>query len=151
MGGSDPDGAAPDRKRSPRAETYTFRTRSVCEISVPGDQGPWPVSRLPLTRDTPRGHREDMTTSAAKGAVVVGYDATQHSDAALDWALRYATDHGRALLIVHAAGVPVVYDTFSGTNETRKAMRVAGRQTTDRALVAARAGCRLRPSRRPAT
>ncbi|MGZ5417255.1 MAG: universal stress protein [Nocardioides sp.] len=76
-----------------------------------------------------------MTTSAAKGAVVVGYDATQHSDAALDWAVRYATDHGRALLIVHAAGVPVVYDTFSGTNETRKAMRVAGRQTTDRALL----------------
>ena len=51
-----------------------------------------------------------MTTSAAKGAVVVGYDATPHSDAALDWAVRYATDHGRALLIVHAAGVPVVLD-----------------------------------------
>jgi nucleotide-binding universal stress UspA family protein len=79
-----------------------------------------------------------MTTSAAKGAVVVGYDATQHSDAALDWAVRYATDHGRPLLIVHAAGVPVVYDTFSGTNESRKEMRIAGRQTTDRGLVRVR-------------
>jgi nucleotide-binding universal stress UspA family protein len=76
-----------------------------------------------------------MTTHAAKGAVVVGYDATPHSDAALDWAVRYATDHGRPLLITHAAGVPTVYENLAGPTENRKELRIAGRRVTDRALV----------------
>ena len=76
-----------------------------------------------------------MTTTAAKGAVVVGYDGTLHSDAALDWAVRYATDHGRSLLVVNAAGTPTVYESLTGPTENRKELRIAGRQTTDRALV----------------
>lgn len=76
-----------------------------------------------------------MTTTAAKGAVVVGYDATPHSDAALDWAVRYATQHKRSLLVVNAPGVPTVYDTFRGAEENRRELRIAGRRTTDRALV----------------
>ena len=61
-----------------------------------------------------------MTTSAALAAVVVGYDATPHGDAALDWGVRYATDHGRPLLVVHAAGHAAVHDTFSSINAKRK-------------------------------
>jgi nucleotide-binding universal stress UspA family protein len=76
-----------------------------------------------------------MTTNAARSAVVVGYDGTEHSDAALDWAVRYATDHGRPLLVVNAAGSPTVYDTFSGPAENRKELRIQSRRTTDRALV----------------
>ena len=51
---------------------------------------------------------------------MVGYDATSHSDAALDWAVRYATTHRRPLLLVFAAGLPTVYDTFTGPDENRK-------------------------------
>jgi nucleotide-binding universal stress UspA family protein len=76
-----------------------------------------------------------MTTNAAHGAVVAGYDATAHSDAALDWAVRYATDHGRSLLVVHAAGTPTVYESINGAGENRKELRIAGRRVTDRALV----------------
>jgi nucleotide-binding universal stress UspA family protein len=79
-----------------------------------------------------------MTTDAAKGAVVVGYDATNHSDAALDWAVQYARTHGRPVLVVNAAGTPVVYDTFGGVAENRKELRILGRRVTDRALVRAR-------------
>ncbi|QNN51189.1 universal stress protein [Nocardioides mesophilus] len=75
-----------------------------------------------------------MTTSAANGAVVVGVDATTHSDAALEWATRYATAHHRPLLLVHAAGVPTVYESLSGPTENRRELRIAGRRTTDRAL-----------------
>lgn len=75
-----------------------------------------------------------MTTSAATGAVVVGVDATTHSDAALEWATRYATAHRRPLLLVHAAGVPTVYESFTGPTENRRELRIAGRRTTDRAL-----------------
>lgn len=75
-----------------------------------------------------------MTSSAANGSVVVGYDATEHSDIALHWAVSYATAHRRPLLIVHAAGVPTVYESFTGPTENRKELRIAGRRTTDRAL-----------------
>jgi nucleotide-binding universal stress UspA family protein len=75
-----------------------------------------------------------MTTTDAAGAVVVGYDASPHSDTALAWAVRYATDHGRPLLIVHAAGVPTVYASFAGPVENRRELRIAGRRTTDLAL-----------------
>lgn len=76
-----------------------------------------------------------MTTTAAKGAVVVGYDATSHSDAALDWAVRYATTHRRPLLLAHAAGTPTVYEGFSGVEENRQELRIAGRRVTDHGLV----------------
>jgi nucleotide-binding universal stress UspA family protein len=78
-----------------------------------------------------------MTTTAAAGAVVVGYDATAHSDTALTWAVDYASRHRRPLLVVHAAGVPTVYASFAGPVENRKELRIAGRRTTDLALVQA--------------
>ena len=78
-----------------------------------------------------------MTTSAALAAVVVGYDATPHGDAALDWGVRYATDHGRPLLVVHAAGHAAVHDTFSSVNAKRKKVAIFGRRVTDQALVRA--------------
>jgi nucleotide-binding universal stress UspA family protein len=75
-----------------------------------------------------------MTSSAANGAVVVAVDATTHSDAALEWAVRHATAHRRPLLIVHAAGVPTVYASMTGPVENRSELRILGRRTTDRAL-----------------
>lgn len=69
-----------------------------------------------------------MTRIAAKGAVVLGYDGTPRSDAALDWAARYAMTHGRPLLITYAAGVPTAYDSFSGIQENREDLRVLGEQ-----------------------
>jgi nucleotide-binding universal stress UspA family protein len=79
-----------------------------------------------------------MTTNASRGAVVVGYDGTQHSDIALDWAVRYARLHGRTVLVVNAAGTPTAYDTFGSVVENRKELRILGRRATDRALVRAR-------------
>ena len=76
-----------------------------------------------------------MTANASKGSVVVGYDATRHSDAALDWAVRYATEHDRRLLVVNAAGTPTFYEDFRGPSENRKELRMAGRRTADRGLV----------------
>ena len=70
--------------------------------------------------------------------MVLGYDATPHSDTALAWAVDYASNHRRPLLIVHAAGVPTVYASFAGPVENRKELRIAGRRTTDLALVQAR-------------
>jgi nucleotide-binding universal stress UspA family protein len=75
-----------------------------------------------------------MTRNAAKGAVVLGYDGTPHSDAALDWAARYAMTHGRPLLIVHAAGIPTAYDSFTGIQENRRDLRQLGEQTVEAAV-----------------
>lgn len=79
-----------------------------------------------------------MTTDAAKGAVVLGYDATDHSDAALGWAVQYAQIHRRPLLVVNAAGTPVVHATVGGLAESRRELRILGRRTTDRALARVR-------------
>ena len=74
-----------------------------------------------------------MTTTAATQAVVVGYDGTPPSELALEWAVLYADAHHRPLLIVHAAGMPTVYDSFAGPVENRQQLRIAGRRITDRA------------------
>jgi len=78
-----------------------------------------------------------MTRNAAKGAVVLGYDGTPRSDAALDWAARYAMTHGRPLLITFAAGVPMAYDSFSGIQENREDLRVVGEQILEAAVLRA--------------
>ena len=75
-----------------------------------------------------------MTTNAVKDAVVLGYDGTPRSDAALEWAARYAMTHGRPLLIAYAAGVPTAYDSFSGIQENREDLRVLGQQVLDAAV-----------------
>ncbi len=79
-----------------------------------------------------------MTTTAAAGAVVVGYDATSHSDTALAWAVEYAEGHRRPLLIVHAAGMPTVYESPTATSESRRELDVEGRRVADLALAQAR-------------
>ncbi|HET6653251.1 MAG TPA: universal stress protein [Nocardioides sp.] len=79
-----------------------------------------------------------MTTTAASGAVVVGYDDTPHSDTALTWAVEHASRHRRPVLIVHALGVPTVYESFAGPVENRRQLRITGRRRTDQALVKAR-------------
>lgn len=79
-----------------------------------------------------------MTRNAAKGAVVLGYDGTSRSDAALDWAARYAMTHGRPLRVTYAAGVPTVYDSFSGIQENREDLRVLGEQVVAGAVARAR-------------
>ena len=78
-----------------------------------------------------------MTTNAAKGAVVLGYDGTSRSDAALDWAARYAMTHGRPLLLSYAAGAPTAYDAFSGVHENREDLRVVGEQILEAAVLRA--------------
>lgn len=75
-----------------------------------------------------------MTRNAAKGAVVLGHDGTPRSDAALDWAARHAMTHGRPLRVVHAAGVPTAYDSFSGIQENREDLRMLGQQIVDAAV-----------------
>ena len=78
-----------------------------------------------------------MTRNAAKGAVVLGYDGTPRSDAALEWAARYAMTHGRPLRIVHAAGLPTAYDTFSGVQMNREDLLAIGQQVLDTAVLRA--------------
>ncbi len=78
-----------------------------------------------------------MTTNAAKGAVVLGYDGTSRSDTALDWAARYAMTHGRPLLLSYAAGAPTAYDAFSGVHENREELRVVGEQILEAAVLRA--------------
>ena len=78
-----------------------------------------------------------MTRNTAKGAVVLGYDGTPRSDAALDWAARYAMTHGRPLLLTYAAGVPTAYDSFSGIQENREDLQVVGEQILEAAMLRA--------------
>ena len=78
-----------------------------------------------------------MTRNAAKGAVVLGYDGTLRSDAALDWAARYAMTHGRPLLLTYAAGAPTAYDSFSGVHENRDDLTAAGEQILEAAVLRA--------------
>lgn len=76
-----------------------------------------------------------MTRNAVTAAVVLGYDGTAHSDAALDWAARYAMTHGRPLVITYAAGPPTVYESFSGIQENRVELREAGERILDAAVL----------------
>lgn len=79
-----------------------------------------------------------MTTTAALGAVAVGYDGTPHSDVALAWAVRHAAILGRPLLVIHAVGIPVsAYRAAYGVPEDRAALRTAGRAVLDGGLAAA--------------
>lgn len=75
----------------------------------------------------------------AQGAVVVGADATEHTDVAVEWAAQYAAAHRRPLLVVHACGVPTVYQNLTGTGDNRRELRLTGRRTLDRAVALARA------------
>jgi nucleotide-binding universal stress UspA family protein len=81
-----------------------------------------------------------MPTNDARGAVVVGYDVTPHSELALDWAAHHAATQHRPLLIVHAIAPPHARDALGvGMYELRKEMRVVGRRYLDGALARVRA------------
>ncbi len=75
-----------------------------------------------------------MTTSVVKGSVVVGVDGSPHSEAAIEWAVEYAREHRRPLTLAHAAGSVARASTLVDPAVTRKSLRMAGRQVTDRAL-----------------
>ena len=75
-----------------------------------------------------------MTTSVIKGSVVVGVDGSPHSEAAIEWAVRYAQEHRRPLTLAHAAGSVARTNTLIDPAVTRQSLRMAGRRVTDAAL-----------------
>jgi nucleotide-binding universal stress UspA family protein len=75
-----------------------------------------------------------MKTSVTPGSVMVGVDGSVGSDAAVEWAAKYAVAHRRPLTIVHGAGAPVVTDFVIDLHEARKELRIHGRRVTDHAL-----------------
>ncbi|MGZ4493122.1 MAG: universal stress protein [Nocardioides sp.] len=75
-----------------------------------------------------------MTRSVISGSVVVGVDGSPHSDAAIEWAARYAVEHRRPLTIVHAAGSIARVNTLVDPAVSRQSLRMAGRRITDAAL-----------------
>ncbi len=75
-----------------------------------------------------------MTTSVPQGSVVVGVDGSPQSDAALEWAVRYAQEHRRPLAVAHAAGSIARASTLVDPAVTRQTLRLEGRRVVDRAL-----------------
>jgi nucleotide-binding universal stress UspA family protein len=75
-----------------------------------------------------------MTTAVINGSVVVGVDGSPHSEAAIEWAVRYAKGHRRPLTIVHAAGSIARENTLVDPAVTRQSLRMAGRQVTEKVL-----------------
>jgi nucleotide-binding universal stress UspA family protein len=79
-----------------------------------------------------------MTTSVTPGSVVVGVDGSPQSDAALSWAIDYATVRRLPLALVNAAGRVDQKAAVTGTAEARRNLRMAARRVTDQALGAVR-------------
>jgi nucleotide-binding universal stress UspA family protein len=75
-----------------------------------------------------------MTTSIKQGSVVVGVDGSPGSDAALGWAMRYATTRRKPLVILNGAGDPAFYTAYTAPAEARQMLRLQARQVTDHAL-----------------
>ena len=76
-------------------------------------------------------------TKVKPGSVVVGVDGSTHSDAALAWGVGYADLESRPLLLVNAMGELGPGDRLNPV-ESRRAMRMAARRVTDKALGLAR-------------
>lgn len=66
--------------------------------------------------------------------MVVGVDGSPHSEAAIEWAVRYADEHRRPLTLAHAAGSVARANTLVDPAITRQSLRMAGRRVTDAAL-----------------
>lgn len=75
-----------------------------------------------------------MTTSVVKGSVVVGVDGSPQSEAALEWAVRYAVEHRRPLTLAHAAGSIARANSLVDPAMTRQSLRMEGRRVADHAL-----------------
>ncbi|CAN5617704.1 universal stress protein [soil metagenome] len=75
-----------------------------------------------------------MNTTMKHGTVVVGVDGSTGGHTALEWAVAYAVERQRPLMIVSAAGDPAHINELVGTAEARSALRMAARRVTDHAL-----------------
>jgi nucleotide-binding universal stress UspA family protein len=80
-----------------------------------------------------------MTTSIKQGSVVVGVDGSPGSDAALDWATRYATARRKPLVILNGAGDPAFYTAYSAPDDVRRSLQAAAHRVTEQAKETVRA------------
>ena len=97
----------------------------VCQPTL---EGPWR-----------QGQGEGMTTQVREGSVVVGIDGSVGGDAALGWAIRYATARRKPLVILNGAGDPDFYTAYSEPSRVRQELQEAARRVTDHAVAIARA------------
>ena len=72
--------------------------------------------------------------SVPAGAVVVGVDGSDSSDAAVAWAADYADTRHRQLVLVGAAGRLAAPSPNRDRHDARQARRIEARRATDRAL-----------------
>src|SRR6476619_4173675 len=101
--------------------------------AAPWVEGPspgWPAALPPGTR---RDDSEVMNTTLKlkQGSVVVGVDGSPASEAAVEWAVRYATARRRPLAIVKATGDPGDSVEILGSAEARRVLRTKARRITD--------------------
>lgn len=73
-----------------------------------------------------------MSTSVAPGSVVVGVDGSPFSDAAVRWAVDYATAHHAPLCLLHGAG-DLGGDQVPFRQEGREMLLTSSRKVTDHA------------------
>jgi nucleotide-binding universal stress UspA family protein len=79
-------------------------------------------------------HHGDMTTSILRGPVVVGVDSSVGSDAALEWAVRFARLRRRPLRIVNGAGEPILNFPYLTPEESRRMLRQVAEAVIQHAL-----------------
>jgi nucleotide-binding universal stress UspA family protein len=73
------------------------------------------------------------TTSQRQGSVVVGVDRSAGSEAAVEWAVDYATSRRKPLVIVNGAGDPTSSVEVRGP-DMAPLLRAASREATDAAM-----------------
>jgi nucleotide-binding universal stress UspA family protein len=74
-----------------------------------------------------------MSTAVRPGSVVVGVDGSAASDAALEWAVDYATVRRAPLCVLHGAG-DLGDDLIPFKHDAREMLQRASRKITDHAL-----------------
>lgn len=75
-----------------------------------------------------------MTTSTKQRSVVVGVDNSPSSDAALEWAVRYASSRRLPVTIVNGAGDPIHSIEVLASAEARPKLHAAARRATEQGL-----------------
>jgi nucleotide-binding universal stress UspA family protein len=76
----------------------------------------------------------NTTAKLKQGSVVVGVDGSPAGEAAVEWAVRYATARRRPLMIVKATGDPGDSVEILGSAEARRVLRTNARRVTDHTL-----------------